>query len=39
MLADRFGYAWLFGLGTALSVVVLAGSLVLLSRRGRAGRA
>jgi hypothetical protein len=23
--ADSFGYAWLFGLGTVLSVVVLAG--------------
>lgn len=32
-LADSFGYAWLFGLGTALSVVVLAGSMVLLSSR------
>ncbi|MGF6232317.1 MFS transporter (putative signal transducer) [Inquilinus ginsengisoli] len=38
-LADRFGYAWLFGLGTALSVVVLAGSLALLLGRGRAERA
>ncbi|MGO1075011.1 MFS transporter [Inquilinus sp. CA228] len=32
-LADGFGYAWLFGLGTALSVVVLAGSMVLMSGR------
>jgi PAT family beta-lactamase induction signal transducer AmpG len=32
-LADSFGYAWLFGLGTALSVVVLAGSMVLVSGR------
>jgi MFS transporter (putative signal transducer) len=38
MLADSFGYAWLFGLGTALSVVVLAGSLALLGGRGQAER-
>lgn len=39
MLADSLGYAWLFGLGTALSAVVLAGSLALLLGRGRTERA
>jgi PAT family beta-lactamase induction signal transducer AmpG len=35
-LADTFGYASLFSLGTVLSVVVLAGSLALLRGRHRA---
>jgi len=37
-LADSFGYVWLFGLGTALSAVVLAGSLTLVPRTGPADR-
>lgn len=35
-LADGFGYAWLFSLGTAISVVALVGSLVLVCDQDQA---